>query len=127
VKFVNKNNDRLKDEEKQRLLLSQSQKLLEKLPPSLDKTAKEYGAIVRKRGIKSAAGLIQMMLIYVVADLSQRVLATFAHLLGVAEVSDQAWKKNYKMRALADPSAKRVAATDEAEGRGEGDVTGSSS
>lgn len=92
---MNKPNDKATAGEWQAQFKRWSNELAEKLPASLDETAKEYGVIVRKRGIKSAIGLIQMMLLYVLSDLSQRLLAAYAAVLGIAMVSDQAWQKKF--------------------------------
>jgi len=98
---VNKNNNKLTEKEKQSLLKRWSEELAEKLPPSLEQSAKEHGAIIRKREIKSAMGLIQAMLMYAVSDLSQRALAACGHLLGFGKASDQAWQKKFANCALA--------------------------
>ena len=67
------------------------EKLMQRLPKDLDETAKSYGAIVRRRKINSGVGLFLAIAIYVVMELSQRVLAaTFS---GTKNVSDQAWQK----------------------------------
>jgi hypothetical protein len=67
----------------------------------LDQSAKEHGAIIRKREIKSAIGLIEAMLMYAISDLSQRALAVCGHLLGFGRASDQAWQKKFTNCALA--------------------------
>jgi hypothetical protein len=90
------NNNRPTKKEKQSQQMRWSEELLRKLPPSLEESAKETGVIIRKRGIKSASRLLQMILVYVVVDLSQRLLATFAQDLKVAKVSDQAWQKKFQ-------------------------------
>jgi hypothetical protein len=96
---VNIHNDKATSEEKQSLQQSLqkrwSEELAKKLPPGLDESARKYGAIVRKREIKSALGLLQAMMMYAISDLSQRLLAAYAAVLGIAKVSDQAWQKNY--------------------------------
>ena len=93
---VNQINDILATEKKQELLSKLNQYIFEKLPPTLEESAKEHGALTRKRGIKSALDLIKMMLIYAITDISQRTLAAFANVLEVANISDQAWQKNGK-------------------------------
>ena len=90
---MNRKNSKGTAEEKQSLLMRWSQEIAEKLPPSLEQSAKEYGAIIRKREIKSALGLVQMLLMYAVSNLSQKALAACACVIGVANVSDQAWQK----------------------------------
>ena len=80
-------------ENKQELLSKLDQHIVGKLPPTLEESAKEYGALKRKREIRSGYDLIKMMLIYAVTDISQRLLAAFAGVLGIAKISDQAWQK----------------------------------
>jgi len=63
--------DKATGAEKQSLLKRWSEELAEKLPGSLEESAKKYGAIVRKREIKSALGLLQAMLMYAVSDLAK--------------------------------------------------------
>lgn len=79
--------------EKQELLSYLKQELLSKLPETIEESAKEYGAIVRKREIKNAIDLINVLFIYALTDISQRMLATFAGILEIADISDQAWQK----------------------------------
>ena len=92
---MNKVNNKPTGEGKQSLMKRWSEELAKKLPPSLDQSAKEYGAIIRKREIKGALGLIQAMLMYAVSDLSQRMLAACTVVLGIARISDQAWQKKF--------------------------------
>ena len=66
-------------------------KLLQRLPSNMDETSKRYGAMIRRRKIDSATGLFLALTIYVIMELSQRVLsATF---VGIIDISDQAWQK----------------------------------
>jgi hypothetical protein len=71
------------------------QKLMENLLEGLDESAKKYGAIVRRRAIKSAAGLLTALFIYALSGVSQRVLAVIAQVAGIANISDQAWQKKF--------------------------------
>ena len=80
-------------QERQEILEKVKQKLLRKLPTTLEETAKEYKVIVRKREIKSAESLLIIMFIYALAAVSQRLLAAFASILNIADISDQAWQK----------------------------------
>jgi hypothetical protein len=67
------------------------QKLIGRLPGNLDETAKQFGAMKRRRKIDSAVGLFLAIAMYVVMEMSQRTLAaTFADTAGI---SDQAWQK----------------------------------
>ena len=67
------------------------EKLMRKLPSDLEETAKRYGAITRKRKIKSALDLFLAMAMYVLMEMSQRLLAST--LAGTIGASDQAWQK----------------------------------
>ena len=67
------------------------EKLINKLPSDLEETAKRYGAITRKRKIKSAIDLFLAMAMYVLMEMSQRLLAST--LAGTIGASDQAWQK----------------------------------
>ena len=67
------------------------EKLMQRLPSNLDETAKTNGAIIRRRKINSGEGLFLAIAIYVIMELSQRVLAaTFSDTI---KVTDQAWQK----------------------------------
>ena len=46
------------------------QKLFEKLPESLEDSAKNLGALVRKRGVQDAVSLLLALLVYVCAEIS---------------------------------------------------------
>ena len=89
---MNKGNHIAQIEEKQEPVLKLSRQIVENLPADLEESAKEYGVIMRKREIKSALDLIRMLLIYAVIGVSQRLLAAFACVLDVANISDQAWQ-----------------------------------
>ena len=69
------------------------QKLEQKLPSNLEETAKRYGALKRRRKIKTAVDLFLAMAMYVIMELSQRLLA--ATLTNTIGASDQAWQKNF--------------------------------
>jgi len=90
---VNKLNDTASEQEKQVVLMNIKQKIIAKLPTTLEESAKATGAIIRKRKIKRALDLITILFIYALTDISQRVLAAFAMNLGIADISDQAWQK----------------------------------
>jgi hypothetical protein len=90
---VNKVNDITSTTEIQALNKKLNKILLEKLPQSLDETAKQHGVLVRIRKIQSGYELIKVMIIYALMNLSQRLLAAFASLVDAADISDQAWQK----------------------------------
>jgi len=67
------------------------QKLIKNLPKNLDETAKNYGAIVRRRKVGCAVSLFLAIAQYIVLELSQKILAaTFSSTIGM---SNQAWQK----------------------------------
>ena len=68
-------------------------KLLQKLPETLMETAKTYGAMVRQRVIKSPQELLLALLMYASSGISQRVLSACLAVIGMADMSDQAWQK----------------------------------
>jgi len=69
--------------------------VLQKLPPKLEESAKRFGALARRRGIKSAQDLITALLIYACSRLSMRALAAAAGVAGIASMTDQAWQKRF--------------------------------
>lgn len=90
---MNKLDGTTNEREKQVVLEQMKQKILNKLPRNLDVSAKATKAIERKRSIRCAAGLMLVLLIYALTDISQRLLAAFAGDIGIADISDQAWQK----------------------------------
>jgi Transposase DDE domain len=54
----------------------------------LDASAREHGALVRKRGVRSAAGLVHLALLYGPGGLSLRGVASFATEAGIADLCD---------------------------------------
>src|SRR5712691_7210604 len=64
--------------------------LLSLLPADLEATAKETGALQRKRGVPSAQALLRLAFAYAYAGLSLRATATWARKTGVACLSDVA-------------------------------------
>jgi hypothetical protein len=100
VVFVNKPNDIAKREEKQAFAYAQrlfaqqiDQMITARLPSDLEESARKYGVMVRKREIKSAFGLIRMLIACAVSGISQRMMATLGFILNIADISDQAWQK----------------------------------
>jgi len=74
------------------LWIEQIEKLL---PANLDESAKTKGALIRKRGIKSSSDLLKVLLIYAVSTMSMRMLSLCASVLGIANISDTAWRKRF--------------------------------
>jgi hypothetical protein len=66
--------------------------LLRRLPAAFDleATARQSGALVRRRGVKSAASLLRLALGYGACGLSLRGAAAWAEVAGVADLSDVA-------------------------------------
>ena len=75
------------------LVKSYIEKLLLKLPQTLEESAKRYGAIIRRRAIQSAVDLMLVLFIYASSGMSQRMLAASSAVMGAASISDQAWQK----------------------------------
>ena len=65
------------------------------LPGDLEESAKEKGALKRKRGIKSASDLLKLLLVYAVSTMGMRLLSLCAASLGVADVTDVALAKRF--------------------------------
>lgn len=57
------------------------------LPQDLEVTAREYGALVRRKKIPDASALLRMALAYAVSDLSLKDVAAWARALGIAEIT----------------------------------------
>jgi len=62
----------------------------------LEKTLRESGALVRRRGVASAEALLRLMLVYSLCGLSLRATAAWAQAQGVAKVSDVALLKRLR-------------------------------
>lgn len=60
------------------------------IPVDLEKTAKESKALLRRREIKCALDLLRLVLAYSVCDWPLRLVALWAHLQGLANLSDVA-------------------------------------
>lgn len=77
-----------------------SSEIISMLPQNIEETAREYNALIRKRGVKSAAGLLQILMIYASAHISIRVLSLVAAQLGIGKISDTAWSKQINKSVL---------------------------
>ena len=91
--IVNRLNNTCKNSKKQVSPKEVVANITSKLPSTLEETVKEYGAIVMKRAIKSAAELITALILYAISSISQRVLAASVAEMDIANISDQAWQK----------------------------------
>jgi len=90
---VNKENNIAKQAKNQTIYQINYEKLRSKLPSNLSETASKYGVIKRRRKIQEAPELLVMVMLYATAGLSLRLLSAIASLLGIASVSDEAWRK----------------------------------
>lgn len=61
------------------------------LDQDLDRTAREEKALVRGRKLKGALNLLRVVLAYAVCDWSLRLVAAWALIQGIANLSDVAW------------------------------------
>jgi len=66
----------------------------------LDKTAREYGALRRKRQITEASDLLRLALAYGFCQMSLRQTAAWAEMIGLADISDVALLK--RLRSASD-------------------------
>jgi hypothetical protein len=73
--------------------------LLSFFPPDdvLERTAKEYGAIIRKRHIKKASTLLRLAFAYGFCDMSLRQTAAWAEVINIAVLSDVALMKRLRL------------------------------
>src|SRR6266851_584937 len=74
-----------------------------RLPKELEVQAKNLGALQRKRGLSSAAQLLRARLSYALCAPSFRRVGVWAVLIGLADLSENAWRKALR-RASGWPS-----------------------
>ena len=75
-----------------RMLMEDWQQLVEAIPDDLEESAKKYQALRRRRGIKSAASLLRLILLYA-TTLSLRQTAVRGVGLGLCDISRQAIRR----------------------------------
>jgi hypothetical protein len=95
MRSVNKKDNNEVTVELQGLIDKFVKEIEEMMGETLEETAKASGAIVRKREVKSAAGLLMALMIYAVTRISFRALAFGAHICEIAGMSDTAWHKKF--------------------------------
>lgn len=67
-----------------------------RLPANLDAAAHTYGALRRKRKVACASDLLRGLLAYVLCTQSFRLLGAWAVILGLADLSEAAWRKRLR-------------------------------
>ena len=69
------------------------QEIVPRLPANLEEQARVLGALQRRRGIKQASQLLRAVLSWTLCQRSLRQLGAWAVLLGIADLSETAWRK----------------------------------
>lgn len=73
--------------------------ILPHLPENLDEIAKQEGILKRKRGLHSVTDLLKVLFLYACSGFSFRILAAASCALGIADISDTAWRKHFSKAA----------------------------
>lgn len=93
---MNLQNDSTKlDRNLQEVIEKWNEKIVPHLPETLDELANKTGVIQRKRGINSATDLLKVLFLYACSKISFRILAFAACVLGISNISDTAWRKQF--------------------------------
>jgi hypothetical protein len=81
---------------RQASLLLSWEDIVARLPAAWEAQAQQRGALTRRRGLRSAAALLQLVLAYVVNDWSLRLVGAWGVLAGIADISDVALLKRLR-------------------------------
>lgn len=73
-----------------------AQEVKDRLPAELEQAARVYQALQRCRGLQSASDLLRGILGYVLGVMSVREWGAWAVLLGLANISETAWRKHLR-------------------------------
>ena len=97
--FVNKLNLTGNNKKIQEVSKSWLENIEKIIPVDLDQSAKDYGALIRKRGVKNASDLLKILMIYATGKISVRILSVAASALKISDISDTAWNKRISLSA----------------------------
>jgi hypothetical protein len=70
--------------------------IVPQLPGNLEKQARQLKALQRTRGIERASDLLRALLAWALAGYSFRQLGCWAVILGIADISEAAWRKRVR-------------------------------
>ena len=97
---MNQENNTLQTAKIQDIVALWKEKIETMLPDDIEESAKAKGALIRKRGVKSASDLLKLMLIYAVSTMSMRLLSLCAASMKIADITDVALGKRFQKAGL---------------------------